>query len=78
MHALLRLLAMHWVFSPIEAIVSVFVLATLAYFHVPTGSCLLDIMCIVESTAQQNELRQVEAYRGLPRSTLLLRQDCFH
>ncbi|KAK7684973.1 hypothetical protein QCA50_011808 [Cerrena zonata] len=37
MRALLRPLATHSVFSPIEAIVSVFVLATLAYFHILTG-----------------------------------------
>ncbi|OCH91254.1 3-hydroxy-3-methylglutaryl-coenzyme A reductase [Obba rivulosa] len=37
MRALLRPLATHTVFSPIETIVSVFVLATLAYFHILAG-----------------------------------------
>ena len=37
MRALLRPLAYHSVFSPIETIVSVFVLATLAYFHILSG-----------------------------------------
>ncbi len=37
MRALLRPLAHHSVFSPIETIVSVFVLATLAYFHILSG-----------------------------------------
>ncbi|KAI0674556.1 3-hydroxy-3-methylglutaryl-coenzyme A reductase [Trametes maxima] len=37
MRALLRPLSTHTVFSPIETIVSVFVLATLAYFHVLSG-----------------------------------------
>lgn len=37
MRALLRPLATHNVFYPIESIVSVFVLATLAYFHILSG-----------------------------------------
>ena len=37
MRALLRPLAHHSVFSPIETIVFVFVLATLAYFHILSG-----------------------------------------
>lgn len=37
MRALLRPLATHTVFSPIETIVAVFVLATLAYFHILDG-----------------------------------------
>ncbi|KAJ8455317.1 hypothetical protein ONZ51_g12514 [Trametes cubensis] len=37
MRALLRPLSTHTVFSPIETIVTVFVLATLAYFHILSG-----------------------------------------
>ena len=37
MRALLRPLSTHTVFSPIETIVAVFVLATLAYFHILDG-----------------------------------------
>lgn len=37
MRALLRPLSLHTVFSPIETIVFVFVLATLAYFHILDG-----------------------------------------
>ena len=37
MRAVLRPLSTHTVFSPIETIVSVFVLATLAYFHILSG-----------------------------------------
>ena len=37
MRAILRPLSTHTVFSPIETIVSVFVLATLAYFHILSG-----------------------------------------
>ena len=37
MRALLRPLSTHTVFSPIEAIVATFVLATLAYFHILDG-----------------------------------------
>lgn len=37
MRALLRPLSVHTVFSPIETIVFVFVLSTLAYFHILDG-----------------------------------------
>lgn len=37
MRALLRPLSTHTVYSPIECIVTVFVLATLAYFHILSG-----------------------------------------
>ncbi|KAL7284025.1 hypothetical protein ACG7TL_001300 [Trametes sanguinea] len=37
MRALLRPLSTHTVFSPIETVVTVFVLATLAYFHILSG-----------------------------------------
>ena len=37
MRALFRPLSLHTVFSPIETIVFVFVLATLAYFHILDG-----------------------------------------
>ncbi|KAM5532160.1 hypothetical protein V8D89_014185 [Ganoderma adspersum] len=37
MRAVLRPLSTHTVFSPIETIISVFVLATLAYFHILSG-----------------------------------------
>lgn len=37
MRALLRPLATHTVFSPIETVVAAFVLATLAYFHILDG-----------------------------------------
>ena len=37
MRAILRPLSTHTVFSPIETCVSVFVLATLAYFHILSG-----------------------------------------
>lgn len=37
MRAILRPLSTHTVFSPIETVVSVFVLVTLAYFHILSG-----------------------------------------